>query len=56
MTVLDAVPVPTELTADTLKLYEELFVSPVTVAVVLADVPSANVDQEPSAANLYSTM
>ena len=38
-------PVPALLTAATLKIYDEPFVKPVTVAVVVVDVPSAKVDQ-----------
>jgi hypothetical protein len=38
-------PVPTELTAATLKIYDVLLVSPVTVALVEVLVPSANVVQ-----------
>ena len=38
-------PVPALLTAATLKTYVEPFVNPVTVAVVVVDVPSVNVDQ-----------
>jgi hypothetical protein len=37
--------VPALLTAATLKIYAEPLVKPVTVAVVVVDVPSANVDQ-----------
>jgi hypothetical protein len=37
--------VPTLFTAATLKMYVEPFVKPVTVVVVVVDVPSANVDQ-----------
>ena len=33
------------MTAATLKIYDEPFVKPVTVAVVVVDVPSVNVDQ-----------
>jgi hypothetical protein len=33
------------LTAETLNVYDEPFVKPVTVAVVVVDVPSVNVDQ-----------
>ena len=38
-------PVPALLTAATLNTYDEPLVKPVTVAVVVVDVPSANVDQ-----------
>ena len=38
-------PVPTEFTAATLKIYDVLLVSPVTVALVEVLVPSANVVQ-----------
>ena len=41
----DALPLPELLAAETLKIYGVPFVRPVTVAVVLVDVPSANVDQ-----------
>jgi hypothetical protein len=47
VTELDALPVLTEFTAETRKLYEVLFVSPVTVADMAVEVPSANVVQEP---------
>ena len=36
---------PALLIAATLKIYDEPFVKPVTVAVVAVDVPSAKVDQ-----------
>jgi hypothetical protein len=41
----DALPFPELLAAKTLKIYGVPFARPVTVAVVLVDVPSANVDQ-----------
>ena len=41
----DALPFPELLAAKTLKIYGVPFVRPVTAAVVLVDVPSANVDQ-----------
>jgi len=50
-------PVPTELTAETLKLYNEPLTKPVTVAPVEAEIPSEKVDQMVgSEASLYSTI
>ena len=46
-------PVPTELTAATLKIYDVLLVSPVTVALVAVLVPSANVVQVDPLFELY---
>jgi hypothetical protein len=42
----DAVPVPAEVVALTRNRYEVPLVNPVTVAVVLVDVPSLNVDHD----------
>jgi hypothetical protein len=47
-------PCPTSLTADTLKLYDTAFVSPMTVALVNGEVPSANSDQVELAESLNS--
>ncbi len=54
--ILEALPVPTLLIADTRKSYPESFVRPVTVAVVVVPVPSLNVVQLESAESLYSTI
>ena len=54
LAVLDAVPVPTALIAETLKLYAEELVSPVTVVAAVVDVPSENVVQLESVESLYS--
>jgi len=46
-------PVPTSVTAATLKTYGEPFVSPVTLADVAEDVPSGKVDHETPLFPLY---
>ena len=48
-------PVPTSFTAATLKIYAVPFVSPVTVAEVKVDVPSANGVQVVPLSDEYST-
>jgi hypothetical protein len=48
-------PCPTAFTVLTRKSYKSAFERPVTVAVVKAEVPSANIDQEESVESLYST-
>jgi hypothetical protein len=47
-------PAPFALTAETLKLYDVLPISPVTVVDAVVEVPSANVDQVDPTSVLYS--
>ncbi len=56
LAVLETTPVPTEFVAETLKLYKDPLTSPVTMAPVLPETPSAKVVQVVgSEFNLYST-
>jgi hypothetical protein len=52
---LDGPPVPCELVADTRNTYDAPVVSPVTVALVTVEVPSAKVDQLAPLLLEYST-
>nr|WP_246573818.1 hypothetical protein [Kineosporia corallincola] len=55
-TVEEYAPVPAEFFAATWNVYALPFVSPVTVAASVVDVPSANVDQELTLLRRYWTM
>ena len=54
-TILLGFPCPAEFTAETSKLYEVPFVSPVTVVEVAVEVPPAKTDHEPPDVGSYST-
>jgi hypothetical protein len=56
LAVADAVPIPATFTADTLNVYVVECDSPVTVADVVVEVPSANVVHVEPLSDEYSTV